>query len=68
MFFFVDFVLKINISSIDLDDDLFDSTELNDKQGNIEYVNYFRTHSLQNVQDNYEKFEWETKENYLKVF
>jgi len=46
--------------------DLFDSIEFNDKQENIEFMNYFRTHSLQNVRDNYEKSQWETEENYLK--
>jgi len=46
--------------------DLFHSTEFNDKQGYIEFGNYLPTHSLQNVQDNYEKSQWETEENYLK--
>jgi len=51
--------------------DLLDSTEFNDKQGNLEFLStnamdYLRSHSLQNDQDNYEKSQWETEENYLK--
>jgi len=51
--------------------DLLDSTEFNDKQGNNEFIStnvmdYLRTHSLQNEQDNYEKYQWEGEENYLK--
>jgi hypothetical protein len=51
--------------------DLLDSTEFNDEQEHIDFlstnlVDYLHTHNLQNDQDNYEKFQWETEENYLK--
>jgi hypothetical protein len=51
--------------------DLLDSIEFNNKQENLEFlstnvVDYLSSHSLQNDQDNYEKSQWETEENYLK--
>jgi hypothetical protein len=60
------FDLKLSNRKMSDITDLFDSIEFNDKQGNIEFMNYFRTYSLQNVRDNYEKSQWETEENYLK--
>ncbi|CAF2385868.1 unnamed protein product [Rotaria sp. Silwood2] len=51
--------------------DLLDSTEFNDKQENVDLIStnvldYLRTHNLQNDQNNYEKYQRETEENYLK--
>jgi hypothetical protein len=51
--------------------DLLDSTEFHDKEYNPELISvnitdYLRINSLQNDQDNYEKSQWETEEDYLK--
>jgi len=63
--------MKLNNKKMSDITDLLDSTEFNDKQANHEFistnvVDYLHTHNLQNDQDNYEKYQWETEENYLK--
>lgn len=48
--------------------DFLDSTELNDKQENIDSLSTNVLDSLrrQNNQNTYEKYQWESEESYLK--
>ena len=62
---------KLNDKKMSDITDLLDSIEFNDKQENLELIstnvlNYLCTHNLQNTLANYEKYRWETEENYLK--
>ncbi|CAF0951099.1 unnamed protein product [Adineta steineri] len=69
----IDYLSPIESNNKKMSDiiDLLNSTDFDDKQDNPELIstdiiNSIRTHNLENDQDNYETYQWESEENYLK--